>query len=93
MTKYIIGEILSSGGATLYKNPSDQTVLALNPFLFSASKTRNPGFGYTRSITTIPTTYLKNPRPDRIFDLPALYFIFFALDIKKIAYITYNSSS
>ena len=26
MTKYIIGEILSSGGATLYKNPSDQTV-------------------------------------------------------------------
>ena len=26
MTKYIIGEIYSSGGATLYKNPSDQTV-------------------------------------------------------------------
>ena len=26
MTKYIIGEILSSGGATLYMNPSDQTV-------------------------------------------------------------------
>ena len=26
MTKYIIGEILSSGGATLYKNPSDPTV-------------------------------------------------------------------
>ena len=26
MTKYIIGEIFSSGGATLYKNPSDQTV-------------------------------------------------------------------
>ena len=26
MTKYIIGEILSSGGATLYRNPSDQTV-------------------------------------------------------------------
>ena len=26
MTKYIIGEILSSGGATLYKKPSDQTV-------------------------------------------------------------------
>ena len=25
MTKYIIGEIFSSGGATLYKNPSDQT--------------------------------------------------------------------
>ena len=26
MTKYIIGEIFSSGGATLYKNTSDQTV-------------------------------------------------------------------
>ena len=26
MTKYIIGEIFSSGGATLYKNPSDHTV-------------------------------------------------------------------
>ena len=24
--KYIIGDIFSSGGATLYKNPSDQTV-------------------------------------------------------------------
>ena len=29
MTKYIIGEIFSSGGATLYKNPSDQTVYSL----------------------------------------------------------------
>ena len=27
MTKYIIGEIFSPGGATLYKNPSDQIVL------------------------------------------------------------------
>ena len=26
MTKYAIGEIFSSGGATLYKNYSDQTV-------------------------------------------------------------------
>ena len=26
MTTYKIGEIFSSGGATLYKNPSDQTV-------------------------------------------------------------------
>ena len=26
MTKYMIGEIFSSSGATLYKNPSDQTV-------------------------------------------------------------------
>ena len=29
MTKYIIGELFSSGGATLYKNPSDQTVYSL----------------------------------------------------------------
>ena len=29
MTKYIIGEIFSSGRATLYKNPSDQTVTNL----------------------------------------------------------------
>ena len=27
MIKYTIGEIFSSGGATLYKNPSDQTVI------------------------------------------------------------------
>ena len=27
MTKYIIGEIFSSGGATLYKIPSDQTMI------------------------------------------------------------------
>ena len=30
MTKYIIGEIFSSSGATLYKNPSDQTVNVLH---------------------------------------------------------------
>ena len=29
LTKYIIGEIFSSGRATLYKNPSDQTVSGL----------------------------------------------------------------
>ena len=29
MTKYIIGEIFSSGRATLYKDPSDQTVQSL----------------------------------------------------------------
>ena len=28
MTKYIIGEIFSSGGATLYKNSYDQIVLS-----------------------------------------------------------------
>ena len=30
MTKYIIGEIFSSGRATLYKNISEQTVQTLN---------------------------------------------------------------
>ena len=29
MTKYIIGEIFSSGRATLYKNPSDQTACSV----------------------------------------------------------------
>ena len=33
MTKYIIGEIFSSGGTTLYKNPSDQTVISLPPIV------------------------------------------------------------
>ena len=27
MEKYTLGKIFSSGGATLYKNPSDQTVI------------------------------------------------------------------
>ena len=29
MTKYVIGENFSSGGATLCKNPSDQTVICI----------------------------------------------------------------
>ena len=33
MTKYIIGEIFSSGRATLYKNPSDQTVTYCSIFV------------------------------------------------------------
>ena len=32
MAKYIIGEIFSSGRATLYKNPFDQTVGPLKTF-------------------------------------------------------------
>ena len=35
MTKYIIGEIFSSGRATLFKNPSDQTVPELQKFSFA----------------------------------------------------------
>ena len=31
MKNYIIGEIFSSGGTTLHKNPSDQTVREKNP--------------------------------------------------------------
>ena len=37
-TKYIIGEIFSSGGATLYKNPSDQTVCYTGFFKISTQK-------------------------------------------------------
>ena len=37
MTKYIIGEIFSSGGETLYKNPSDQTVTYPPPANFAAA--------------------------------------------------------
>ena len=37
MEKYILGEISSSGGATLYKNPSDQTVISVIPPLRSKS--------------------------------------------------------
>ena len=31
MIKYTFGEIFSSGGATLFKNPSDQTVMGCFP--------------------------------------------------------------
>ena len=34
MTKYIIGEIFSSSGATFYKNPSDQTVYTYVLYVF-----------------------------------------------------------
>ena len=34
MTKYIIGEIFSSGRVTLYKNPSDQTVFLIVLLIF-----------------------------------------------------------
>ena len=37
MTKYIIGEIFSSGGANLYKSYSDQTVSVLIVFLESSN--------------------------------------------------------
>ena len=36
MAKYTLGEILSSRGATLYKNPSDQTVIHLFQDKFKA---------------------------------------------------------
>ena len=37
MIKYTFGEIFSSGGATLYKNPSDQTVRDGPAFFCSSS--------------------------------------------------------
>ena len=43
MTKYIIGEFFSSGGATLYKNPSDQTVFNQQiQFIFQTLQPSNP---------------------------------------------------
>ena len=52
MTKYIIGEIFSSGRATLYKNPSDQTLYDKN--LREKEEnwvqiTFNPFFGYLQT--------------------------------------------
>ena len=46
MTKYIIGEIFTSGGATLYKNPSDETVYQTiykiaTHFIFNTTIARN----------------------------------------------------
>ena len=39
MTKYIISEIFSTCGATLYKNPSDRTVShRVSPIIFGPSK-------------------------------------------------------
>ena len=40
MIKYTFGEIFSSGGATLYKNPSDQTVMI--PSLNSKKLIKHP---------------------------------------------------
>ena len=61
MIKYIIGEIFSSGGATLYKNPSDQTVASL-PFhfwplkMYSVLKNCEKNFG--KKFLLRNTTYL-----------------------------------
>ena len=38
MTKYTIGEIFGSSGATLYKNPSDQTVCYTYPELVTLAE-------------------------------------------------------
>ena len=40
MIKYTFGEIFSSGGATLYNNPSDQTVCTIFPFVGNYEDTR-----------------------------------------------------
>ena len=44
MTKYIIGEIFNSGGATLYKNPSDQSVTCSMTRVFYFENGRFPYF-------------------------------------------------
>ena len=44
MVKYTFGEIFSSGGATLYKNPSDQTVHSFNSPMDLASPISKIGY-------------------------------------------------
>ena len=57
MTKYITGEIFSSGGATLYKNPYDQTVLYFgHPEPSLVGSYRNPSFRYL-----VPSLFSWNP--------------------------------
>ena len=46
MTKYIIGEIFSSGGVTLYKNSSDQTV-------FTYHVTKSVSLSHTKSVSSV----------------------------------------
>ena len=57
MTKYIIGEIFSSGRATLYKSPSDQTVLLLEVGVptVPVSQCPMPNFGY---VLFLPAVYV-----------------------------------
>ena len=63
MTKYIIGEIFSSGRASLYKNPSDQTVYCLsNILLFMITYLpKLPAYTGWTCITIFPkVAYLKS---------------------------------
>ena len=50
MIKYAIGEIFSSGGATLYKNPSDLTVIYLGMILTSAHRYIGQHYQYCSKI-------------------------------------------
>ena len=54
MTKYIIGEIFSSGRATLYKNPSDQTAMSELPSLrlFGEVVARSSSSTFPRTLWT-----------------------------------------
>ena len=52
--QYIIGEFFSSGGATLYKNPSDQTVTYLIK-KFSRCTKRLFGLKFYRPYTHVDT--------------------------------------
>ena len=55
MRKYKIGEILSSGRATLYKNPSDQTVLS--------SRTESQSTTAFRALKGLGTEMNPSPSP------------------------------
>ena len=53
ITKYIIGEFFSSGGATLYKNPSDQTVDYYLLLLTDSVKSKNQTIFWDQKLTTL----------------------------------------
>ena len=57
MTKYIIGEIFSSGGATLYKNPYDQTVSCNDLKVRSDSKSQRMSMLITAAAVIVAITF------------------------------------
>ena len=66
MTKYIIGEIFSSGRATLYKNPSDQTVGYQRPaniYIFWNANLRS-----VICLVSFPSTFVTSYKESLIFN-------------------------
>ena len=59
MEKYILGEISSSGGATLYKNPSDQTVYAGMMQLKNIGQSEIPGIGIGEKMVILESKWVE----------------------------------